>query len=161
MTAATATPTLVHGTFSIERHYPHSAKHVFSAFSDKAKKRRWQVEGEGFTIEKFEMDFKVGGHEHASFRYMGGPLITMDLTYHDIIPEKRLIFVYSMAMEGKPMSTSLTTIELLPNEGKSKGTDMIFTEQGAFTDGVDSLKSREEGTRGLLEVLAKELDAHS
>jgi uncharacterized protein YndB with AHSA1/START domain len=94
-------------------------------------------------------------------RSAGGPLITMDLTYQDIIPEKRIIFVYSMAMEGKLMSTSLTTIELLPGEGKGKGTDMIFTEQGAFTDGVDSLKSREEGTRGLLELLAKELDAHS
>jgi hypothetical protein len=37
---------------------------------------------------------------------------------------------------------------------------VLFTEQGAFLDGVDSLKGREEGTRGLLEMLAKELDAN-
>jgi len=159
MTATTAVPTVVHGTFSLERNYPHSPKKVFSAFSDKAKKRRWQVEGEGFTIEKFEMDFKEGGREHASFRYMGGPLITMDLTYQNIVPDGRILFVYSMAVEGKPMSTSLTTIEFLAS-ASGQGTDLLFTEQGAFTDGVDSLKGREEGSRGLLESLAKELDAH-
>lgn len=157
MPTPTTTPTVVHGTFTIERHYPTTPKRVFSAFSDKAKKRRWQVEGEGFTIEKFEMDFREGGLEHASFRYMGGPLITMDLIYQDIVHERRLVFVYTMAMEGKKMSTSLTTIELMPTD---KGTDVLFTEQGAFLDGVDSLKGREEGSRGLLEMLAKELDAN-
>lgn len=157
MAATTSTPTVFHGTFNIERHYPTPAKRVFAAFSDKAKKRRWQVEGEGFTIEKFEMDFTVGGLEHASFRYQGGPLITMDLVYQDIVPDQRIVFAYSMAMEGKRMSASLTTIELLPGE---KGTDVRFTEQGAFFDGVDSLQGREEGTRGLLEMLAKELQNH-
>lgn len=158
MSSPTSTPTVTHGTFSIERHYPTTPKRVFSALSDKAKKRRWQVEGEGFTIEKFEMDFKVGGLEHASFRYQGGPLITMDLVYQDIVPEKRIVFVYSMAMGGNRMSSSLTTMELLATD---KGTDLILTEQGAFFDGIDTFKGREEGTRGLLEMLAKELDAHA
>jgi hypothetical protein len=34
---------------------------------------------------------------------------------------------------------------------------LTYTEQGAFFDGVDSAKGREEGIRGLLEALAAEL----
>jgi hypothetical protein len=62
-----------------------------------------------------------------------------------------------MAMEEKRMSTSLTTIELIP---EGAGTLVKFTEQDAYLDGNDGRKDREEGTRGLLEMLAKELDAH-
>jgi uncharacterized protein YndB with AHSA1/START domain len=150
-------PDAIHGTFVIERKYPHSPKKVFAAFTDKAKKRRWQVEGEGFSIESFEMDFREGGREFSSFRYLGGPLITMDAMYQDIVADRRIVFVYSMAMEEKRMSTSLTTIELIP---EGAGTLVKFTEQDAYLDGNDGRKDREEGTRGLLEMLAKELDAH-
>jgi hypothetical protein len=63
-----------------------------------------------------------------------------------------------MTADDKRMSSSLTTIELLPAE---KGTDLIFTEQGAFFDGSSataawSAKEREHGSRRLLEQLAKE-----
>jgi uncharacterized protein YndB with AHSA1/START domain len=151
-------PSVLHGTFVLEKHYPHPPAKVFAAFVEKAKKRRWFVEGEGFTIERYDADFRVGGKEAAAFRYQGGPLITMEAVYHDIVPRERLVFAYVMDMEGKRMSVSLTTIELtaMPDGG----TELKFTEQGAFLDGVDSLKGREEGSRGLLESLGKELDAH-
>src|SRR5438105_1610708 len=125
-------PSTLHGTFVLEKHYPHPPGKVFSAFVDKAKKRRWFVEGEGFTIERYEADFRVGGKELAAFRYQGGPLITMEAVYQDIVARERLVFVYVMDMEGKRMSVSLTTIELTPTpEG---GTELKFTEQGAFLD---------------------------
>ncbi len=41
------------------------------------------------------------------------------------------------------------------------GTKLVFTEQGAFLDGHDNVASREEGTRELLEALARELDRQS
>lgn len=151
-------PPIIHGTFVIERKYPHPPRKVFSAFADKSKKRRWQVEGEGFTIESFEMDFREGGRESSGFRYLGGPLITMDAQYLDIVVDRRIVFVYSMALEANRMSTSLTTIELIPD---GAGTLVKFTEQDAYLDGNDGLKNREDGTRGLLEMLAKELDAHA
>ena len=67
---------------------------VFAAFADKTKKRRWCVEGEGFTIEEFEMDFRVGGRERSRFRFEGGPAIVCDAVYQDIVPDKRIVFVY-------------------------------------------------------------------
>jgi hypothetical protein len=59
-----------------------------------------------------------------------------------------------MTAGDKRMTSSLATIELLP---AGKGTDLIFTEQSAFSDGAHSAKEREEGYRGLLEQLGKEL----
>ena len=146
--------TVVHSTFVIDRNYPTTPERVFAAFSDKAKKRRWCVEGEGFTIEEFEMDFRVGGMERSRFRFQGGPAILCDASYQDIVPNQRIVFAYTMAVGDKRLSSSLTTIELLPAD---KGTDLIFTEQGAFFDGADGVKGREEGCRELLEQLAKEL----
>jgi uncharacterized protein YndB with AHSA1/START domain len=150
-------PSVIHGTFVLEKHYPHPPRKVFSAFVDKAKKRRWFVEGEGFTIERYEADFRVGGKEIAAFRYQGGPLITMEATFQDLVPDVRMVSMYVMDMENRRMSVSLATIELAPMGG---GTGLRLTEQGAYFDGADSLKGREEGTRGLLEALGKELDAH-
>jgi uncharacterized protein YndB with AHSA1/START domain len=108
------------------------------------------------------MDFRVGGIERSRFRFEGGPAIVCEATYQDIVPDRRIVFVYTMTAGGKRMSSSLTTIELL---AAGEGTDLIFTEQGAFFDGVDgspaepgwSAKERAHGSRGLLEQLAKEL----
>ena len=62
-----------------------------------------------------------------------------------------------MTTGGAPMSSSLSTIELVP---VSAGTMLRFTEHTAFVDGNDGSASRREGSRGLLEALAKELEAH-
>ena len=100
------------------------------------------------------MDFRVGGMERSRFRFQGGPAILCDASYQDIVPNQRIVFAYTMTVGDKRLSSSLTTIELLPAD---KGTDLIFTEQGAFFDGADGVKGREEGCRELLEQLAKEL----
>ena len=59
-----------------------------------------------------------------------------------------------MAMGPAPFSASLTTVELVPS---GSGTHLTYTEQGAFFDGVDSVKGREEGCRALLGKLDAEL----
>ncbi|MCE9598854.1 MAG: SRPBCC family protein [Spirochaetia bacterium] len=145
---------VIHNTFVIERHYPTTAARVFAAFSNKEKKRRWHVDGKGFAIDEFEMDFRVGGKEIARFRYENGPQITVDTVYQDIILDNRIVFVYSMRVGDKTMSSSLTTVEFLQAKN---GTDLIFTEQDAFFDGIDNVKGREEGTRAALEQLGEVL----
>lgn len=146
---------VVHATFVIERTYPHSPARVFKAFSDTAAKRRWFAEGEGWTIESFAADFRVGGKETSSFRFNGGPVIANDTTYQDIVPDRRIIIAYSMTIGGNRISSSLATMEF---EAEGKGTKLKFTEQGAFLDGHDKVADREEGTRELLEALARALD---
>jgi uncharacterized protein YndB with AHSA1/START domain len=59
--------TVNHTTFTIERKYPVTPERVFAAFADPVKKQRWFVEGDGFQMQSFEMDFRIGGRETTRF----------------------------------------------------------------------------------------------
>jgi uncharacterized protein YndB with AHSA1/START domain len=152
--AVVADPSVVHATFTLERTYDASPARVFRAFADPALKRRWFVEGEGWEIEEYESDFRVGGREYSRFRFQGGPEIVNETVYQDIVPERRLIIAYWMTIGGQRISVSLATMEFEPTDG---GTRLVFTEQGAYLDGLSGAADREEGTRGLLECLDREL----
>jgi uncharacterized protein YndB with AHSA1/START domain len=146
---------VIHKSFTIERTYPAGVARVFRALSDPTEKRRWFVEGEGFTIESYTLDFQVGGFERSRFRYGDGPLLTNDSVYLDIAVNQRLVFAYAMTVGGAPMSSSLSTIELIP---RAASTVLRFTEHTVFVDGKDGSQARQEGTEGLLEALARELE---
>lgn len=153
--ASTELKPAVHSTFRIERLYKASPARVFRAFADTAAKRRWLVEGEGFEVFEHEADFRIGGREFSRFRFGQSPEITNETTYQDIVPDARIVFCYRMTLGGAPMSASLTTIELT---AEGDGALLVHTEQGAYLDGSDDGTGREEGTRLLLEALAKEVE---
>jgi uncharacterized protein YndB with AHSA1/START domain len=149
---------VIHSTFVIERSYPVKPERVCAAFADPAKKRRWFVEGDHHEVEHYEMDFRVGGNEHARFRFKdGAPLkgiaCATEADYQDIVPNRRVVFASTMTVGEKRISASLATIEFLRSE---TGTDLILTHQGAFFEGADGPEMREEGWRKLLERLAEE-----
>jgi uncharacterized protein YndB with AHSA1/START domain len=146
---------VVHHTFRIERTYAAPPARVFRAFEDPKIKRQWFVEGEGWQVDEFTVDFRVGGREFSRFRFQGGEEVTNDTTYHDIVPNHRIVIAYSMTIGGRRISTSLATMEFKP---AGKGTTLVFTEQDAFLDGADFPAQREEGTRELLEKLGEMLD---
>ncbi len=146
--------TVVHAMFTVERTYDATPARVFEAFSDTAAKRRWFAEGDGWTIDEFAADFRPGGIELSRFRYRDGPPMRNDTVYQDIVPNERIIIAYSMMIGDDRISSSLATMEFRPAGG---GTRLILTEQGAYLDGHDDVPQREEGTRGLLEALDKEL----
>lgn len=145
---------VIHNTFTIERTYPQSPARVFAAFSNKDMVRRWRVEGEGWDIDEFTYDFRIGGGEVSRFRYQGGPEIRLDAQFQDIVPDRRIVFAYRMKIGSEPLSAPLTTVEFFSSGG---GTLLRHTEQGAFFDNVESAMGREEGTRQLLDALAAEL----
>jgi uncharacterized protein YndB with AHSA1/START domain len=148
--------TIRHDTFTIERSYSASPSKVFAAWSDPVAKRTWFVEGDGWDVESYEQDFRIGGQERSSFRFKDGPLISNDTTYLDIVPNRRIVVAYTMAIEGKIMSASLATTEF---ETDGKGTRLILTEHDAHLDGIDKSGSRKSGCAGLLVKLGQYLDA--
>ena len=147
----------VHGTFRIERTYSFPPARVFAAFSDEATKRRWFAEGDGWQVDEFTLDFRVGGSETSRFRFRGGAEMRNDTVFLDIVPDRRIVLAYTMWVAEKRISVSLTTVEIAPS---SDGSLLVFTEQGVFLDGPDETRLRESGTRGLLKRLGAELQAH-
>jgi uncharacterized protein YndB with AHSA1/START domain len=152
-------PTTAHCTYVIERAYPAAPEYVFAALADPAKKRRWFADGDTRNVEEFTSDFRVGGAEITRRRMSAdtpfpGVALTNYTTYHDIVPNRRVVFAYSMTIGDRRISTSLVTIELLAT---AAGTDMIFTDQGAYFEGADGPQMREQGWRKLLDSLAREV----
>jgi uncharacterized protein YndB with AHSA1/START domain len=151
--------TVIHGTFVIERSYAATPERVFSAFADGGKKRKWFVEGPGHDVEGHEMDFRVGGKEVANFRFTSespvkGLTCTNDATYLDIVANRRLVQASTMTIGGRCISASLVTVEILAGAGK---TELILTHQGAFFEGSDGPKMREDGWRKLIDRLSGEI----
>ena len=105
------------------------------------------------------MEFRVGGSERLRYRFkeghpIAGSEIANESTYHDIVPESRIVMTTRMALNGKPITVMLSTFEFRPS---ATGTDLILTHQGTYIDWPDGVRMIEEGWRGLLARLEKEL----
>lgn len=151
-----------HASFIIERRYQHAPKRVFAAWSDPQAKRAWFVEGEGWDIRSYEMDFHEGGEEKSSFRFVKGEetfgeetLFSNETVFNEIIANQRIIFTYSMARNGACFSISLASVEF---SAEGQGTRLVFTEHAAFFDGADGVHMREAGWLELLLKLGDHLD---
>jgi uncharacterized protein YndB with AHSA1/START domain len=138
----------------LERTYDASPSRVFRALSDRAAKARWFEGGAGYTLLERDMDVRPGGRERVKGRWHSGMVSTFDATYYDVIPDKRLVYVYEMHLNEQKISVSLATMEL---HAIGSGTRLVVTEQGAFLDGYDDAGSREKGTGFLLDLLGASL----
>ena len=116
----------------------------------------WECrKGEGWTVDEYTLNFRIGGIEFSRFRFMDGLEIRNYTLFEDVVPDRRIVFAYRMTVGPKPISVSLGTVQLLPS---GEGTLMTYTEQGVYFGDPDAVKGREQGSRGLLERLAAELE---
>jgi uncharacterized protein YndB with AHSA1/START domain len=153
-------PSVTHSTFVIEQRYPYPPERLFAAFSDPAKKRRWFAEGDATAVEQYEMDFRPGGNETALYRFLPGTpfpgvALTNTGTFQDIIHNQRVVSASTMTLGDHRISSSLVTFEFLPI---ATGTELRLTHQGAFYEGSDGPKMREDGWRKILDSLLTELE---
>ena len=140
---------VTHSTFVIERTYDAPPDRVFAAWASVEAKSQWF----GSPDSPYELDFRVGGRE--SWRGgQGGPTgestFSYDAIYEDIVENERIVYAYDMHMDDARISVSLATVEFKASDG---GTRLVFTEQGAFLDGLDTNELRAEGTRQFLDSL--------
>jgi uncharacterized protein YndB with AHSA1/START domain len=157
---------VTHATFSLERDYPVSPARVFAAWADPAAKARWFAPNPG---ARHELDFRVGGREVAHGGPEGGPMMTFESIYRDIVPQQRIVYTSTLSAGDDVMTVSLTTVEFKPAEAGTPeggtpegrtpggGTRLVLTEQGTFLDGREEPAWREHGTAAQLDALAAEL----
>jgi uncharacterized protein YndB with AHSA1/START domain len=145
---------IVNAQFSIERHYRCSPSHAFRGFSDPELKRQWFANPAGWEDSVWELDFRVGGGELSGNRSPEGRQALFRSTFHDIVEDERIVFVYDLLLNERLTSVSLTTVEFFGEEG---GTRLLFAEQGAFFDELDDPAGREHGTGRLLDRLGQVL----
>lgn len=149
------TRTVVHDTFTLERTYPVSPTQVFHAFSDLETKKAWfDTPDDWVPAAEHTLDFRIGGRERESAGPPGGPIHVFDAIYHDIVADSRIVYSYTMTLDNRRISVSLTTIELAAQEG---GTTLFLTEHGAYFEGADGPRERRRGTDELLDSLANVL----
>jgi uncharacterized protein YndB with AHSA1/START domain len=160
VSAATKGRSVQHGTFKIERDFPHPPERVFAAWADPKAKGKWFAgpAGQWTQIER-EMDFRIGGRERLKGKFNRGTVSDFDALYLDIVPRERIVYTYSMHVDEKKISVSLATIQFeAAKVGGRAGTKLVVTEQGAFLDGYDDAGNRERGTQGLLDNLSTSLE---
>ena len=152
--AETSIRSVVHATFHLERTYDAPVARVWKALTDEKAKQKWFAVAPGLELLERHMDVRVGGSERVKGRWEGGVVSTFDATYHDVIPNERLVYSYVMHLNDKKISVSLATMQLKAEGNK---TTLQVSELGAFLDGYDDAGSREHGTGLLLDALGASL----
>jgi uncharacterized protein YndB with AHSA1/START domain len=138
----------------VERTYEAPPARVFAAWATAAARRRWAVPGEGWEIAEDEDDFRVGGREVSRFGPPGDPAFVAVTNYLDIVPERRIVMAGTMARGEQRISAAMGTVELAAAGG---GTRLVYTEQAAFLDGLDTRSDHEQRWGKILDKLGVEL----
>ena len=131
-----------HTTFVIERSYPARPARVFAAWTDGAAREIWMDDPDYKSDgSKYELDFRVGGHERFSGLTPDGGTYRYEGVIYDIVPDQRIVYSYEM-YDGQDLgSVSLATVEIV---AEGSGTKLTYTEQGAFLDGIEKPEDREQ-----------------
>jgi uncharacterized protein YndB with AHSA1/START domain len=145
----------VKATFTIERTYPAKPARVFKAFADEQAKAKWFGGPDMVQLER-AFDFRVDGVEISVGRHPSGVVSAFHSTYHDIVPDERIVYAYRMTLDGKPLSSSLASIEIRP---EGDGTRLTLVEYGVYFDGFGEkdVQNREHGTNWLMDRLGESL----
>ena len=152
--------TIAHDTFVLERIIAATPANVFRAWAEAELKQAWFVDSDGpdWTTNAYSLEFRVGGQETGAFELTEGPgagLHENSTTFLDIEDNARIVFAYTMAMNGRRHSASLATVTFAPLEA---GCRLTYTEQGAFFDGSDGAGMRKAGWTHLLAALAGQFE---
>lgn len=149
--------TVENSSWTLERDYPHPPERVFAAWADPTIKVRW-FDLSGDRNPDYELEFRVGGTERFRTPHGTTPVFTYDAEFRDIVEPERIVATYEMSKDGRRLSVSIATVEF---EATPSGTRVVYTEQGAFLDGLDDAGTRRTGVIAQLDNLATVLKEHA
>ena len=146
-------PTTLHATFTLEETYPHPPeKSLRRLRRPREKNAAGSSTATTHQVDDYSLDFRPGGRELTHLHFgpgtpVAGLACTNDTLYFNIVPNRRIVFASTMAVEGTPISAALVTVELFATP---TGTSLLLTHQGAFFENSDGPARREQGWRLLV-----------
>lgn len=135
-------------TLILRRTYNKPVERVWRAWSDAKELGQWYVAGDDHIVHFAECDFRVGGTYRVGFGKPDTKPYVETGTYHEIVPNKKIVFQEGVALEGEQLFTQLTTVEFRDLGGR---TEIVIT-----CTGVDTWRTG-EGWTPCLESLARYL----
>ena len=146
-----------HHTVVVRRRYDAPSGRVFRAWTDPAALQAWYTPGDDtWTAEVLEHECRVGGVKRLRFGPPGETPFFEDCRYEDIVPEVRLCYAMTIARGDVRITTSMVTVELLP---QGERTEVLVTDQLVILDGGDASADRERGWGETLDKLGPFLRA--
>jgi uncharacterized protein YndB with AHSA1/START domain len=145
------TPTL-HATLVFEREIPAPVEQVFAAFADPVIRAEWGTPSDTAVVIYDAADFREGEQDCFRCGSKADPNIHGMTRYLEIIADQRVVSSETIAMNGKRLCASLTTLELIP-EGET--TRLKSTTQLASFIGEDMVKGHEAGNNAALDNLVR------
>jgi uncharacterized protein YndB with AHSA1/START domain len=115
----TMTGTL-HATLVFEREIPAPVEAVFAAFADPVKRAQWGTPSDTAVVIYDETDFREGGLDRFRCGSKSDPNIHGATRYLDIAVNRRIVSSETIAMDGRRLCVSLTTLEFTPDGQKTK-----------------------------------------
>lgn len=146
-----------HATITDDRYLGVSPGGAFTAWSDSAERRLWDVPGDGWVIAEMDIDFRVGGRERMRFGPPGAEDYIAAGEFLDIVPGARIISAGTMHNGETRVSSTLFTAEFYP---EGTGTRLLLTDQTAYYYGAEEPRDRRGGWRKILDRLQHYLEDH-
>lgn len=115
-----------HDTILIERLFPATPADVFAVLADVEARQRWGKPSDDTALVYDRADFRVGGTDVGHCGPQGNLIYRIETSYHDIVPDHRIVSTEAVHENAKPLSVALLSVVLEPAGG---GTKLTFTAQ--------------------------------
>jgi uncharacterized protein YndB with AHSA1/START domain len=148
-------PQILHATLVFEREISAPPEAVFAAFADPVARARWGTPSDTATVIYDATDFREGGEDRFRCGSKLNPNIHGTQRYLDIVVDRRIVSSETIAVDGKRLCASLTTLELVPDGAKTKLKSVTLL---ASFIGNDMVVGHETGTNASLDNLVKYLE---
>jgi uncharacterized protein YndB with AHSA1/START domain len=145
-------PSAHHGTLVFERRIPGSVEAVFHAFMDPIQRAAWGAPSDTAVILYDSADFRPGGVDRFRCGSRSNPNVCGTTWYLQILENSRIVSAELIEMDGKPLSTSLTTLELRPD---GQFTQLKSTSQIVSFVGSEMIGNHQIGNDGALDNLVR------
>jgi uncharacterized protein YndB with AHSA1/START domain len=141
---------ILHATLVFERTIPAPAAQVFAAYADITERKKWGAPSENTALIYDKADFREGGDDAFRCGSQANPNIHGATHYLDIVANRRIVSSETIAMDGRRLCTSLTTLEFHPEGAHTK---LKSTTQLVSFIGQEMVRGHENGTNASLNNL--------